>query len=89
MSSQIAAGAREEGRVVQRLSKDTKGLRTELVSPPTFTDQGEEGKPGRETEKHGRVRGGKSKGIWRRPGNRLASEGSQGEGMVIGSPDHI
>lgn len=41
------------------MSKDTKGLRTELVGPPTFTDQGEEGKPGRETEKHGQVRGGK------------------------------
>ena len=61
MSSQTAAGAWDEGRVVQRMSKDTKGLRTELVSPPTFTDQGEEGKPGRETKKHGRVRGRKAR----------------------------
>lgn len=59
MGSQTAAGAWDKGRVVQRMSKDTKGLRTELVGPPTFTDQGEEGKPGRETEKHGQVRGGK------------------------------
>ena len=39
-SSQTAAGARDEMRVAQRKSKDSKGLRTEPLVP-TVRDQGQ------------------------------------------------